>query len=70
MLDTATFTPTQTVNETIARNPETVRVFTRFGIDACCGGALPIAEAARRHGVALDVLLAALREVASPGTTG
>jgi regulator of cell morphogenesis and NO signaling len=70
MLDTTTFAPTLTVNEAIARNPETVRVFTRFGIDSCCGGGLPIAEAARRHGIALDALLDALRDASAAGTQG
>ena len=40
-----------TVNEAIRRVPALVGVFARFGIDACCGGDLPIEEAARRHGV-------------------
>jgi regulator of cell morphogenesis and NO signaling len=39
------------VNETILRYPTTVEIFKRYGIDACCGGAFPVAEAAVRHGV-------------------
>jgi regulator of cell morphogenesis and NO signaling len=50
----------RTVNEAIAANPAAVEVFARFGIDACCGGALTIAEAARRHGIDAGVLLDAL----------
>ena len=38
------------VNETIRRFPATVEVFNRHGIDACCGGAAPVAEAAVRDG--------------------
>lgn len=38
------------VNETIRRFPATVEVFNRYGIDACCGGAAPVAEAAVRDG--------------------
>lgn len=49
-----------TVNELIARYPETIAVFNRFGIDSCCGGGEPIAEAARRDGADLDALMAAL----------
>ena len=53
-----------TVDEVIQRFPAAVAVFKRFGIDACCGGALPIREAARRHGKDEKELLAALVLVA------
>lgn len=49
--------PRWTVNETIRRLPTTVAVFQKFGIDSCCGGDLPLTEAADRHGVAIDDLL-------------
>jgi regulator of cell morphogenesis and NO signaling len=49
-----------TVNETIQRFPKTVAVFGAHGIDSCCGGALPVAEAAARHGIPLPELLKAL----------
>ena len=52
------------VNETIRLYPETVGVFNRFGIDACCGGAAPIAEAAVRDGADPEEVLRALREAA------
>ena len=39
-----------TVNEIIRQRPETVEVFNRYGIDACCGGAVPVAQAAARDG--------------------
>ena len=47
---------TQTVNETLRRFPATVTVFKAYGIDSCCGGALPVSEAAQRHGVDPDDL--------------
>lgn len=50
-----------TINELIAQHPETIATFNRFGIDTCCGGGEPIADAARRDGADLDALLAALR---------
>ena len=50
-----------TVNELVTRYPATIDVFNRFGIDSCCGGGVPIADAARRDGVDFDALLAALR---------
>ena len=42
-------TAEMTVNEIVAEHPETLPVFTRLGIDTCCGGGLPLAEVARRH---------------------
>ena len=53
--------PTSTVNALMAQDPRTVAVFDRFGLDTCCGGDSPLDEAARREGVELEALLAALR---------
>ena len=49
-----------TVNEMLRLYPATVSVLNVFGIDACCGGAASLAEAARRDGVDLTALLSAL----------
>jgi iron-sulfur cluster repair protein YtfE (RIC family) len=57
--------PTSKVNEVIRSHPATVSVFAAHGIDSCCGGAAPLEEAARRHGVDLDGLLAELERVAA-----
>jgi regulator of cell morphogenesis and NO signaling len=57
-----------TVNEAIRRFPATVAVFNEFGIDACCGGAAPLTEAAERDGADPDALLDALRAAAVEGT--
>lgn len=54
-----------TVNEAIRRYPATVAVFNDFGIDACCGGAAPLAEAAVRDGADPAALLEAVRAAAS-----
>ena len=51
-----------TVNEIVAQYPETITVFNQFGIDSCCGGGVPVVNAARRDGADLDALLAALQE--------
>ncbi|MHB1861523.1 MAG: DUF542 domain-containing protein [Gemmatimonadaceae bacterium] len=56
-----TLDPQWTVNAVIARDPATIAVFNRFGLDTCCGGGDAIADAASREGVDLDALLAALR---------
>ena len=50
-----------TINEAILRVPGSVAVFQRYGLDACCGGGLPIAEAARRHGLDGEEVVAAVR---------
>jgi regulator of cell morphogenesis and NO signaling len=52
---------TAIVNDVLRRYPPTVGVFNTFGIDACCGGAASLAEAAVRDGVELGALLDALR---------
>ena len=54
-----------TVNAVIARYPEAIPVFARFGIDACCGGPRTVQDAASRHGIDLDALMTALRAVAA-----
>ena len=48
------------VNEVIRKYPSTVEVFNRYGIDACCGGAAPVAEAAVRDGADPVVVAEAL----------
>jgi iron-sulfur cluster repair protein YtfE (RIC family) len=59
--------PAVTVRETMARLPQTKDVFSRFGVDTCCGSGIPILDAASRDGADLEGLLAALREVAASG---
>jgi regulator of cell morphogenesis and NO signaling len=51
------------VNETIRRFPATVEIFNRYGIDACCGGAAPVEEAAIRDGADPVALQAELLRV-------
>jgi iron-sulfur cluster repair protein YtfE (RIC family) len=59
--------PAVTVRETMARLPQTKDVFSRFGVDTCCGSGIPILDAAYRDGADLEGLLAALRQVAASG---
>lgn len=54
-----------TVVDALQGVPGADEVFRRFGLDCCCGGELPVAEAARRHGVDLEPLLEALDEARS-----
>lgn len=59
-----------TLNEIVERRPEALEVLGRHGLDTCCGGALPLAEAARRHGVDVAALveeLQAAKPASSPG---
>jgi regulator of cell morphogenesis and NO signaling len=67
MSTTVNIPETMAVNEAIRLYPATVKVFNDFGIDACCGGASPIAEAAERDGADLETLLAALAAVPEEG---
>ena len=58
----ATIDLTDTVNDVIARHPEAVTVFNSFGIDSCCGGAVPLITVTSRHHIDPDALLVALRK--------
>ena len=51
------------VNDVIRDYPDTVEIFNRFGIDACCGGAAGVRAAAVRDGADADALVAELRRV-------
>ena len=63
--------PRATVNEVMQLHPVAVRVFNAFGVDACCGGAAPLAEAALDAGIPLDALLGALDgAIAGDGAEG
>jgi regulator of cell morphogenesis and NO signaling len=57
-----------TVNAVLAQHPTTGAVFNEYGIDMCCGGDLPLDEAATREGVELSVLLDALAKAAGIAT--
>jgi regulator of cell morphogenesis and NO signaling len=62
MPDTIALDPTLTINEIVARFPETIPVFNRFGLDTCCGGGVRVDDAARRDGLDSDAVVEALRE--------
>jgi regulator of cell morphogenesis and NO signaling len=49
-----------TVNDVVQSYPETVVVFNDFGIEACCGGGVPVREAAVRDGASPEAVLDAL----------
>ena len=54
---------TDVVNDVIAAIPRTIGVFNEREIDACCGGAVSIRDAAEREGVDVSALMHALHQV-------
>ena len=50
-----------TLNTIVACYHQTLPVLQGFGLDTCCGGALPLRTAAEHHNLDLEALLAALR---------
>jgi regulator of cell morphogenesis and NO signaling len=59
----------QTVREIALENPSSIRVFESFGIDYCCGGRKPLAEACAAMSIDVDAVLNALESAASTGHT-
>jgi len=53
----------KTVREIALEHPEFIRAFERFGIDYCCGGRRPLAEACEAANLRLDEVTAALDAV-------
>lgn len=58
MADTLQLDRTLTINEIVALHPETISVFNRFGMDTCCGGGVTVDEAARRHKIDANAVVA------------
>jgi len=50
----------RSVNELLREHPTTAAVFNAFGIDACCGGARSLRDAALEDGADLAALLGTL----------
>ncbi len=57
-------TAIQTVREIALEQPSSIRVFEHFGIDYCCGGRKPLAEACTAGNLEVDTVLAALEAAA------
>ena len=47
----------KTVSEVATSFPGSIRVFEQYGIDFCCGGSKPLAEACQEKGVSVEQLL-------------
>ena len=53
-------TTAQTVREIALEHPSSIRVFEKYGIDYCCGGRKPLAEACAAGHLEVDTVIAAL----------
>jgi regulator of cell morphogenesis and NO signaling len=63
-------TTTQTVRDIATENPGAVRVFEKYGIDSCCGGRVPLAEACATRNLDVDEVIASLGAVRAPAASG
>jgi regulator of cell morphogenesis and NO signaling len=54
-----------TVGQLVARHPRLSRVFEEAGVDYCCGGKRPLAEACRQKGLDPAAFVARLEEAAA-----
>ena len=59
-----TLSPEKTVRDIAIENPPAVRVFELLGIDYCCGGRRPLAEACASAGVSVNTVIEQLAVVA------
>jgi regulator of cell morphogenesis and NO signaling len=59
---------TRTVREIALEEPTSIRVFEQFGIDYCCGGRKPLAEACAASNLEVDEVIAALEAAAQEPT--
>ena len=57
----------RTVGEIVADDYRTAGVFKKFGLDFCCGGGKPVAEACKQKGIELDTLLEELETATNDG---
>lgn len=60
-------TPQTTVRDIALEQPTSIRVFEHFGIDYCCGGRKPLAEACEEHSIKLESVLEAIQKADDGG---
>jgi regulator of cell morphogenesis and NO signaling len=63
-----TVTATETVGEIVAANPSSARLFEKYGIDYCCGGNRPLAEACSEKGLSVEEFSRELTAADAPAT--
>jgi regulator of cell morphogenesis and NO signaling len=56
------------VGEIVVANPSSARLFERYGIDYCCGGNRPLAEACSEKGLSLEEFSRELTAADAPAT--
>jgi len=61
---------TATVQDIATENPATVRVFEKYGIEYCCGGQVPLADACAAKGLNVDEVIASLEAATAPLASG
>ena len=54
---------TRTVREIAVEMPAATRLFEKLGIDYCCGGGRPLAEACTKAGLAIHQVIASLEQI-------
>ncbi len=60
-------TPQATVRDIALEQPASIRVFERFGIDYCCGGRKPLAQACQERSIEPEIVLDAIEEESVAG---
>ena len=60
-------TPETTVRDIALEQPASIRVFENSGIDYCCGGRKPLAQACEERSIELKTVLAAIEEATATG---
>ncbi len=65
-----TLSPETTVGEFVAQRPALSRLFERLGIDYCCGGRKPLAQACRERGLDAGTVFAMLEAAVAPVAPG
>jgi regulator of cell morphogenesis and NO signaling len=63
-------TDQKTIGEIAAENPAVTRVFEKYGIDYCCGGKIPVAEACKARGIQVADLEAELVQATATRAPG
>jgi regulator of cell morphogenesis and NO signaling len=61
---------TQTVRQIALEQPSSIRIFEEFGIDYCCGGRKPLADACAAGNLEIDSVIAALDAAANKTSPG
>lgn len=61
--------PEAKMSEIALRWPRTVPVFSRYGLDLCCGGGHSLNMAAQKHRLDIEQLIKELTEAIEPQAT-